>query len=300
MFVSSNDSETALDILIEGNYIHSNGIVGSIYHHNSYTAAIDITFQYNRYGPLCSGAGGNNLKDRSAGLVVRYNWLEGGNRQLDLVDAEDSVLIQDDPGYAETHVYGNILIEPDGAGNKQIIHYGGDSGATGIYRKGTLYFYNNTVVSTRIDSTTLFRLSTNEEHCDARNNIVYVTGGGEHAGAMLDSTGVLNLSHNWLKPGWQDCFGTLMGTVNDDGTSVEGAAPGFVDLGTQDFRPASGSDCVDAGCGLHAAVLPEHDLTRQYSPHTGSTGACGLQPGHGHWAHTSSAPAMLAVTMLWT
>ena len=46
--------------------------------------------------PLRAGAGGNNLKDRSAGLVVRYNWIEGGNRQLDLVET-DSATIQASP-----------------------------------------------------------------------------------------------------------------------------------------------------------------------------------------------------------
>ena len=65
-----------------------------------------------------------------------------------------------DPRYRETHVYGNILIEPDGAGNSQIVHYGGDSGTTEEYRKGDLYFYNNTVISTRSGNTTLVRLST--------------------------------------------------------------------------------------------------------------------------------------------
>jgi len=77
------------DVLVEGNYIHSNGNEDSLYEHNSYTAATGITFQYNRYGPLRPGCLGNNLKDRSAGLVVRNNWIEGGNRQLDLVDGED-------------------------------------------------------------------------------------------------------------------------------------------------------------------------------------------------------------------
>jgi hypothetical protein len=31
------------------------------------------------------GAGGNNLKDRSAETVIRYNMIEGGNRQRDPV-----------------------------------------------------------------------------------------------------------------------------------------------------------------------------------------------------------------------
>ena len=157
-FVASSPSLASRNILVEGNHIYDNGITDSLFEHNNYTAAIGITFQYNRFGPLRSGALGNNLKDRSAGLVVRYNWIEGGNRQLDLVDGEDSGLIRSDPRYRETHVYGNVLIEPAGAGNRQIAHYGGDSGATANYRKGTLHFYNNTVVSTRTDRTTLLRL----------------------------------------------------------------------------------------------------------------------------------------------
>ena len=122
IFVSSAGSNISRDITIENNYIHANGNNGSIFEHNTYTAAIGIIYQYNRFGPLASGAGGNNLKDRSAGLVVRYNWIEGGNRQLDLVDAEDSPIIRDDPSYRRTNVYGNVLIEPAGAGNRQIVH----------------------------------------------------------------------------------------------------------------------------------------------------------------------------------
>ena len=139
---------------------------------------IRLTFQYNRYGSLREGCRGNNLKDRSAGLVVRYNWIEGGNRQLDLVDAGGNSPLQKDPRYREAYVYGNILIEPDGAGNNQIVHYGGDSRNSDSYRKGTLYFYNNTVVSTRSGNTTLLRLSTNDERAECWNNVVYVTADG--------------------------------------------------------------------------------------------------------------------------
>ncbi len=85
LFVASSDANPSRDIVIAGNYLYGNGNVDSIFHHNSYTAAIGITFENNRYGPLLDGAGGNNLKDRSAGTVIRYNWIEGGNRQLDLV-----------------------------------------------------------------------------------------------------------------------------------------------------------------------------------------------------------------------
>jgi len=268
-FVASSDDLASRNILVEGNYIYGNGIVGSAFQHNNYTAAIGITFQYNRFGALRTGANGNNLKDRSAGTVVRYNWIESGNRQLDLVEGDDSVLIRNDASYRKTFVYSNILIEPDGAGNSQILHYGGDNGTTSLYRKGTLYFYNNTVVSTRTGNTTLFRLSTNEENCDARNNIFYVTAGGANL-AMLDETGILTIKNNWLKPGWRTSHGTLTGTINNDGTSVQGTSPNFIDFNNQDFHLLSNSSAVNAGTTLNAQVLPAHDIARQYVKHSQS------------------------------
>ena len=265
-FVASSSALASQNILVEGNYIYDNGIENSIFQHNNYTAAIGITFQYNRFGPLRTGCPGNNLKDRSAGLVVRYNWIEGGNRQLDLVDGEDSSLIRNHASYRETFVYGNVLIEPDAAGNRQIAHYGGDSGTTSSYRKGTLYFYNNTIISTRTDRTTLLRLSTNDEVCDFRNNIAYVTAAGSTL-SLVDSAGVLNLSHNWFKPGYVNTFGTLTGTVNNDGTSVLGSSPGFINEAGQDYNLAPGSGCINAGTFLHVNVLSANNVTRQYLKH---------------------------------
>jgi hypothetical protein len=269
-FVASSDTLASRNILVEGNYIYDNGNTSSIYEHNNYTAAIGITFQYNRFGPLRAGCSGNNLKDRSAGLVVRYNWIEGGNRQLDLVDGEDSTLILTDPGYRSTHVYGNVLIEPDAAGNRQIAHYGGDSGATADYRKGTLYFYNNSIISTRTDRTTIVRLSTNEEHCDFRNNVAYVTAAGSTL-SLLDDAGIMDFSHNWLKPGWVNSFASsFSGTVNNDGTSVLGASPGFTDELGQNYNLAAGSACINAGTFPDPAVFPNHDVLRQYLKHQSS------------------------------
>lgn len=265
LFVAAFDGVTQ-GILIEDNYILDNGIVGSGFEHNAYTAARGIVYQGNRFGPLRTGAGGNNLKDRSAGLVVRYNWIEGGNRQLDLVDGEDSQVIVDDPRYRTTHVYGNVLVEPDGAGNSQIVHYGGDSGDETIYRKGTLHFYANTVVSRRTGNTTLVRLSTNDERADVRNNMLFVTASGNRL-ALVDADGIVDLSHNWMKAGWVASHSGLSGVIHDDGTTVSSASPGFVDLAAQDYRLAAGSTAEDAGTALATAVLPSHDVVRQYTPH---------------------------------
>jgi hypothetical protein len=263
LFVSHQSS----NVLVDGNYIYDNGNVGSIYEHNSYTAAAGITFQFNHYGPLREGCGGNNLKDRSAGLVVRYNWIEGGNRQLDLVDAEDSVALQQDPRYGTTYVYGNVLIEPDGSGNRQIVHYGGDSGNTSAYRKGTLHFYHNTIISTRPGRTTLFRLSTDDETADCRNNIIYATNSGNQL-ELLAGSGLLTLTHNWLKPGRVVSFdGAATGVVTDDGSNLTGTDPGVLSFTKQNFKLLETSPGLNAGTNLHGAVPPEYAVTNSYLKH---------------------------------
>jgi len=262
LFISSGASES----VVERCWIYDNGIEGSIYHHNSYTSAVGLTFQYNHYGPLREGCKGNNLKDRSAGLVVRYNWIEGGNRQLDLVD---SSRMGDNPRYRKTFVYGNILVEPEGAGNSQIVHYGGDSRNSDGYRKGVLYFYNNTVVSTRSGNTTLVRLSTEDESMDCRNNIIYVTASGDRL-AILGSSGAAELRNNWFKPGWVNSHGDLTGTVKQYGDRLAGTNPGFVDENAQDYHLTSDSDCIDMGAALHPDALPDHDVRYHYIKHRSS------------------------------
>jgi hypothetical protein len=273
LFIGSSDQNTSRDILIEGNYIYGNGIIGNGFVHNNYTAALNITFQYNRFGPLRQNlqgtrAPGSNLKDRSAGLVVRYNWIEGGNRQLDLVEGEDSAQIRNAPEYRKTFVYGNILIESESTGNNQITHYGGDiAGNEAIYRHGTLYFYNNTVVSMRTGTTAFFRLSTNQETCDARNNIFFATAAGTN-GALLAEHGNLILTNNWIKTGWRNSFESgFDGTVTGGATFVQGSAPGFVDFAAQNFRLLANSPAVNAGTILHPDVLPVHNAVRQYVKH---------------------------------
>ena len=254
------------DILIENCHIYDNGNEGSIFEHNSYTSAMGIVFQGNRYGPLRAGCLGSNLKDRSAGLVVRYNWIEGGNRQLDLVDATEKEEFRDDPRYGQTFVYGNVLMEHDGDGNSQIVHYGGDSGKAEWYRHGILHLYNNTVISHRTGTTTLFRLSSDEEHVDCRNNIVYLVASGRHLALMVNH-GTLDLNNNWFKPGWRASHSPFTGTIRDGESSLIGDSPGFRSFDAGDFRLLPTSACRNAAVALHADALPDHHVTRQYVPH---------------------------------
>jgi hypothetical protein len=268
-FAFSSNTIATRNVLLEGNYIHDNGNVGSLFEHNVYVEAIGVTYQYNHFGPPLPGAGGNNIKDRSAGLVVRYNWIEGANRQLDLVNAEDSSIVRADPGYRFTHVYGNVVIEHPNSGNNDIVFYGGDTGSAQKFRKGTLYFYNNTVVSDRADNTRLFRMATNDESTDARNNIAYVTAAGSNL-QLLDNYGRLTLTQNWFKTGWTPfVVNRPKGSITDNGT-VTGSSPAFVSEAGQDYHLTSGSQAVNTGAALNPAVLPTHNVVREYVKHQSS------------------------------
>jgi hypothetical protein len=260
-FFSGSQSSS---LLLERNYVYANGIEGSIYHHNSYTESLGIVFQFNRYGPLRAGCRGNNLKDRSAGTIIRYNWIEAGNRTLDLVDSDHAELF-DHPSYLKTYVFGNTLIKHDVQENSQVMHYGGDSGIYGQYRKGTLWFYNNTVVSYRSENTTLFGLDTNDEHVEAFNNIVYVTAAGSRL-AIMGEKGVVNLHDNWLPSGWVEIHGTLQGSLTAE-NNTDGDFPGFNDFSNQDYSLSLNSPCIDAGTALPTSILPNNNLSFQYVPH---------------------------------
>lgn len=228
----------AKDVLVESNLIRDNGNPGSAYEHNSYTEADGIVFQFNTYGPLCEGCSGNNLKDRSAGTVVRYNRIDGGNRQLDLVESGHDEL-RSLPSYRRTFVYGNLLIERAGSGNRQMVHYGGDNGNTSTYRNGILHFYHNTLWSDRTDRNTLVRLSSARDTADIRNNILHTKSVGSSL-EILAGEGVALLGGNWLPAGWNKSF-ELVGAVTESGTNATGTDPGFVDLAAEDFRVAAGS-----------------------------------------------------------
>jgi hypothetical protein len=257
----------ASNLLLDGNYIYGNGIDGSIYQHNNYTEAMNITFQFNRFGPLRSGCLGNNLKDRSAGTVIRFNWIEAGNRTMDLVDSGNQELL-DSAAYRNTFVYGNILIKHDVEENGQVVHYGGDSGDYSRYRKGTLWLFNNTIVSYRSGNTTLLGISTNDESSHCFNNIIYAHAGGNSM-AITGGEGIVNLEYNWIQTGWIEVHGSNNGTINAS-NNQEGDSPQFSDLNNEDYSITSESQAVDNGMAIPSDIAPEHPLSFEYFLHQDS------------------------------
>jgi hypothetical protein len=252
------------EFTIEGCYIYDGGY--SAAEHDSYCETAGITYQYNRYGPLRtqgSSSEGIALKDRSAGTIVRYNWIEGGVRQVNLVESyTPSYPELSDPRYGvQDRVYGNVLIMLSvSQGNEQFL-YGGDMGTQyeQYYRSGPLKAYNNTCISQRTDNTRLVRLKTASQSADFFNNIWYVPAGTAYV--LSSSIGTCTTSHNWFQTGY-----ALTGAT-EDGTNISGSAPGFVDYANQDFHITTSSACKNAGMAIPSALLPDFDVTQQYVKH---------------------------------
>ena len=258
---STDDGPAALtrELRIAGNVIHGNGIAGSDREHNTYTQGVGVVIEHNVYGPLRDGALGNAIKDRSAGLVVRYNRIEEGAHALDLVEAEDFPLTAlATPAYRVTTVHGNQIRKRGETG--AVVHYGGDHygswpGARWgepIYRKGTLQFFHNTVLVTGAQGA-IFRLSTTEEVAEVRNNVLVFASTVTQRSLRMNQTvvapwtggGVLRLGRNWLSAGWQDTdpWHPVGGTLEVTAPQVVGA---LSPLERGGWRPQVGSAVIDA------------------------------------------------------
>lgn len=303
IFTASGDDEVTLSkhILIERNEIFGNGSVSDYYEHNVYDEAADVVYQFNRFGAPRSGKSGvlgANIKERSAGVVIRYNWIEDGAHLLDIVDAQEAKpLTRPMPSFHATYVYGNVLIrgaQPSGS----MIHYGGDSGILADYRKGTLFFYDNTLVVKNAthppqSGTEIFQISTNDEHVDSRDNvyassvapgattpIVFLA---ERDGALA---GIASFAGDWIRAGWTP-FETKPGVsmkarITGLDTAARGDTPGFVDAAKDDYRLAAtpaGVVPVPLEPSIPKAMLPNRmyvpDLRDEPRPATLAIGALG-------------------------
>jgi parallel beta-helix repeat protein len=272
-------------ILFERNSIYANGNAGSMFEHNTYSAAIDTVYQFNHYGPLIDRSRGYGLKDRGAGTVIRYNWIEGGRRQISLDDGEDSPHIVFDPNYNDSFVYGNVLVEPDHLfdswGDDEIVHFGGDNSAVPD-RHGTLYLYNNTITTYRqnrtygsdafapgrTERTVLLYLPGNQT-AEVRNNVFYAGGADPAPISIVNESGTVNLSHNWLSSNWKVSYDDPNRAINDDGTNLSGSDPGFVDssLAGNDYRLTPNSPLIDAAGPFADKVLRLRDINLEYVKH---------------------------------
>jgi hypothetical protein len=274
LFINSKNAaleELSQDVLVENNRFYNNsnapvaGVTNGLSEHQSYTEARDIIFQYNYFGPNAPGAMGDCIKDRSSGLVIRYNTIASNcTLKFNLEDSTGGqALIHGDPGYATTYVYGNLIDIPASYSGTQLALYGGDSGQTANYRQGTLYFYNNTMVvagdgTSAYPDVLLFFLMQPSARAEVWNNIFYaapVTPG--HAGkgmAMVYSgAGTANLLNNWMSPSVAAAWLGHPSPAKVTGwgaNMIANGSPGFQGQGQYPYTPAAGSALINSGTSL--------------------------------------------------
>jgi len=286
VFFKTNSLEDAVsNVLFEGNQIYNNAEYLEVDNkpprfatHNVYGEGQYITYEGNYFGPVWQNRPGANLKDRSAGLVVKNNWIEGGVRLLDVVEAQDSFTTitansEYDAAYRRTEIAGNVLVSGPGD-SITAVHYGGDSGNESTYRKGTLHFEHNTVYVHRDQSEAwrfmVFDLSTDAESVIATNNVLHVESNTPGATptqlSLMEQYGNLQLGRNWVQQAYVNWHegriptGTIIGTEQ----LLTGVTPGFVDSKGFEFFPESGSSLVDQA----KADVPPPD--KQYRKHHGT------------------------------
>ena len=301
LFINSKFGTHALskNILVEKNYFTQNGVFGDGHDHNSYIEAENVIYQYNFYDHLVWGSYGASIKDRSAGNIFRYNWIVASDgHAIQIAEAQGGQGYLDQlPSYKETFMYGNVIFNGI-KGAARIIRYGGDQGIYANYRKGTLYFYNNTVISEGNKfgvpdarwQTSLFLLADSGEvgnvpisdKVDCRNNVIYntVATAGQNPSTFClmstDLTGTVNMTNNWLSPGIVDF--TTYYQLSNTGTvthvsSIYGNGgqnnPNFNDYPNQDFSLSPFSNAVNQGTILHSAAV-NNPVLEEYIKHFSS------------------------------
>ena len=180
--------------------IYDNGNVGSIFEHNIYTEALGITFQFNYFGPLKAGAR-RQQPEGPLGRAGRPLQLDRGRKPPARPGRDRQPDDSERPALSR-HVRLRQRADRDRRGGQQADHpLRRRQRHHANYRKGTLYFYNNTLVSyshrtarrcsaCRPTTSTPTRATTSSTSRPPASTL-----------SLLDDTGILDLTHNWFKPG---------------------------------------------------------------------------------------------------
>lgn len=297
-------------LLIEGNYLHDNSnpyianptdpegvpLSNGFSEHHIYVECAGNIIQYNRFGRLRPNAHGTAIKNRSSGLVIRYNEfvMEGQSNVIAMPNCQAGTGDIDlQPDYRDAYVYGNQITIKDYAGSITAFQWGAFDGAplyVPVYR-GTLHLYNNTIVNHHAGVALLLLPGSNYtsnatitnptyENVDCRNNVIYtdpalqaniydafrfINSGTTNGG------GDITLGKNWISPGWrktapsQTWDGELIGTGNlIVGDSLGANDPHFIDMNARYYHVLTPSNILDAGGPLAALVPPALSVTQEY------------------------------------
>ncbi|HTI70465.1 MAG TPA: Calx-beta domain-containing protein [Candidatus Limnocylindria bacterium] len=251
----STEPEVNRDLLIQGCYFHDNAKASSWSGDNLQMEAVGVTVQYCRFEANLNRDKTPNIRDRSAGAVYRYNWIEGGSYLMEMIEPSGAInIVTSDPSYAATHIYGNFLVNRNQDGSS-LVRFGSSYGTT-QYVRPLLHYYQNTVlIDSSSTSRAVFSLTGAGVTVEARNNIVQASASQFQ---VLSSAGLVNLGKNWMKTGW---FGGWNGTVNGSANVISGTNAGFVNLAANDLRLTAASPARNASGPLSVGVPV---VTNQY------------------------------------
>jgi VCBS repeat-containing protein len=300
VFVNSTQNERlqSRDIHLAFNYITNCGNVSSASEHNVYVEAVGSIYEFNYFGAPIVGTWGNNIKERSAGFIYRYNYMiTGGAYALAIQDPDSNAGWEgaqiDSLGeslMSKAFIYGNTFVtEPEISDGfvTALIEYGagGDySSSNPQYRYGAIHFYNNVVVS-RVNANVVYMIpsagatgaptsasnalfvianSRLPTTVHARNNLFYGTfrdvGHETMPFALFSLQGWASWQQNYITTFQNSQFPYLAGTYNR-GVPFDGSGLGGLVARTDDpgFRGfALGDYALDAGSPFYTFNAPLH------------------------------------------
>ena len=251
--------------LVEGCRFTQCGVDDSWFMHNIYTQGSHSIVQFNYIEQQKAGALGSTMKDRTLFSVIRYNYMEGTSRTIDLVEPEDAeIATNGTTHWDDAYVYGNFIVNTR-PNSGVMFHYGWDDMADPYeyQRKGTLFFANNTVII-EFDGTPwrtpLFDVNKSASKINFANNIVLAK--GMHYFYIFRSSdnnegGTVNFTTSWLKAfasddsnNWQ--LNETSGDFNMTGQDslLTGAEPGFTNAASENYTLLNSSPCHQTGTTL--------------------------------------------------
>lgn len=260
-----------VDTVVRGNYFYNNGVPNSYTEHQVYTESDGLVVEANYFGPQRIGSLGSQIKDRSAGSVIRYNYIEQSEAgwDIDLVEPQEGcpslcyssgATIRKNPKYLQAFVYGNVIVNQSNT-SPNFVHWNEDhqmGQGRATEANGILYFYNNTIISlTNSNLASLFNQTYGGYDCsptplpgriDVRNNVIYTTASSFRLGEYCKQAH-FDFGTNWVSSGWENSFTEATGIEN----LIQGASnPGFVSL--SDFHLTTNSILQGKGAALSSAI----------------------------------------------
>ena len=291
VFVNStnHDRFQSHRIHICNNWIYDCSSNGSFSTHGMYLEAIGTIVEYNYLGQVLEGSNGDTVKERSCGVVYRYNYIvcsangvafrdpsnedsaQNGLLEAQALDSLGELMVK------SIYVYGNTFVIK--RGTPQAVVAVGDGG-NGEIREGKVYFYSN-VVAAMLDGESgylgvyydPFRIPLfsfwnirSPITAVARNNLCYTTtqtqGAKQAAFGIFVWGGVADFQSNWINDFTLTAYDTNYASHIARGTQFTGTglgglteatgSPGFVSLPTFDLDLLGTSPFFALAASLHA------------------------------------------------